>query len=109
MVRFRRYIFRVAVVAAALGGTNGTAWAVRQTDEQRLIAMERASWVAWQRADISFWRTFLSDDHVEVHMGGGTSTKDQVIAGIASGVCRVSSYQVDHFRYHRFGPDTALL
>ena len=77
--------------------------------EQELIALERQSWEAWQHRDVAFWRRFLSDDHVEVQIGGGWTGKSQVIAGIASGVCSVASYAVDQFSFHRFGPDTAML
>ena len=50
--------------------------------EQRLIAMERQSWVAWQHHDVAFWEHFLSDDHLEIQLGGGWTGKRQVIAGI---------------------------
>ena len=77
--------------------------------EQELIALERQSWEAWQHHDVAFWQHFLSDDHVEVQIGGGFTGKSQVIAGIANGACTVTSYQVDQFSFHRFGPDTAML
>ena len=37
--------------------------------EATLIALERASWVAWQGHDGAFFDRFLSDDHVEVGIG----------------------------------------
>ena len=77
--------------------------------EQTLIAMERQSWVAWQRQDVEFWRGFLSEDHVEVHNMIGATGREQVISGIARRLCTVSDYALDHFTFRRFGADTALL
>jgi hypothetical protein len=76
--------------------------------EARLIALEKQSWVAWQKQDAAFWETFLSDDHVEVGAGGAIGKKE-VIAGIASHVCKVADYKLDHFSFRQLGPDTALL
>ncbi|HEY0437631.1 MAG TPA: nuclear transport factor 2 family protein [Phenylobacterium sp.] len=75
--------------------------------EAELIAMEKQSWVAWQGHDAAFFDRFLSDDHVEMQ-GFGPTGKAPVVAGVKSG-CTVTSYQVDHFKLTRFGPDTALL
>lgn len=72
-----------------------------------LTAMEKASWVAWQGHDGAFFDRFLSADHVEMQ-GNGPSGKAPVVAGVKAG-CEVKSYQLDHFKLTRFGPDTALL
>jgi Domain of unknown function (DUF4440) len=72
-----------------------------------LTTMEKASWVAWQGHDGAFFDRFLSADHVEMQ-GAGPSAKAPVVAGVKAG-CEVKSYQVDHFRMTRFGPDTALI
>ena len=77
--------------------------------EQRLVALEKQSWVAWQNMDAKFWQGFLSDDHVELNGFIGATGKKQVIGGIASGMCKVASYQVDHFTFRRFDATTALL
>ena len=76
---------------------------------QRLIALEKQSWVAWQKMDAKFWQGFLSDDHVELNGFIGATGKKQVIEGIASGGCKVAGYAVDHFTFHRFDATTALL
>lgn len=77
--------------------------------ERQLIAMEKQSWVAWQKMDAKFWQGFLSDDHVELNGFIGATGKQQVIDGIASGGCKVASYAVDHFNFRRFDATTALL
>jgi hypothetical protein len=76
--------------------------------ETTVIAMERASWVAWQGHDGAFFDRFLSDDHVEVGIGG-PGDKASVVAGVAKGGCKVASYAVDHFTFTRFSADSALL
>jgi len=74
--------------------------------EADLIAMEKASWVAWQGHDAAFFERFLSDDHVE--MQPGPAGKAPVVAGVKAG-CVVKSYAVDSFKLTRFSADTALL
>lgn len=74
--------------------------------EAELIAMEKASWVAWQGHDAAFFERFLSDDHVE--MQPGPAGKAAVVAGVKAG-CVVKSYDVDRFKLTRFSVHTALL
>ena len=76
--------------------------------EAELIAMETASWVAWQAHDGKFFDRFLSADHVEVGVGG-PGDKAGVVAGVAGGGCTVASYVVDRFTFTRFSADSALL
>ena len=87
-------------------------FAANSTDDQalsdKLIALERASWVAWQGHDAKFFINFLSDDHVELGSGGPTD-KATVVAGVASPVCRVESYSVSDFRLIRLSEDSAVL
>ncbi len=76
--------------------------------ETTLTRTERASWVAWQTHDGTFFQNFLSDDHVEVGTSG-VATKAQVVAFVSSGACAVKSYSVNHFHATRFDQNTALL
>lgn len=78
------------------------------TLKEELVKLEKQSWVAWQNHDGKFFEGFLSDDHVEVGFGGVT-TKADVVAGVASPVCQVKSYTVDHFELKLLDPNTALL
>jgi len=77
--------------------------------KSRLISMEKASWAAWQRMDVTFWNRFLSDDHVELNGYVGATGKKSVIDGIAGKACHVASYKVSDFTFRRFDPGTALL
>jgi hypothetical protein len=77
--------------------------------EARLVALEKASWVAWQKMDAAFWDRFLSSDHVELNGFVGAIGKKGVIDGIASKACHVASYKVSDFTFRRFDPRTAVL
>jgi Domain of unknown function (DUF4440) len=74
----------------------------------RLVALEKQSWVAWQKRDGAFFATFLSDDHVELGPQG-MSGKAAIVAFVGSAVCTVRSYDVDQFSLTRISSDTALL
>src|SRR5436305_10912653 len=76
--------------------------------EDQLIAIEKASWVAWKAHDSKFYETFLSDDHLEIH-GMGVGGKAGVVTLVASGACTVESYTVDHWEFRRLSADSALL
>jgi len=75
---------------------------------EELIQLEKQSWAAWQKHDEKFFNNFLSDDHVEVGFAGLTS-KGQVVDGVASGVCEVANYALDHFELRMLRDDVALL
>ena len=85
-------------------------WVAHAADplEDELIAMEKASWVAWKAHDSKFYESFLSDDHLEIH-GMGVGGKAGVVALVASGACTVESYTVDHWEFRRLSADSAVL
>jgi hypothetical protein len=97
------------IVAALLMASAVQAHASAATTEQTLIALEKQSWAAWQNMDAEFWKSFLSDDHIEVSGFVGATGKADVIRGIASKVCKVASYKVDHFQFRQIDPGTAVL
>ena len=76
--------------------------------EDTLINLERASWKAWQERDSAFFRRFLSDDHVEVGVGGPAG-KDDIVGFVGSPVCVVSNYTIDRFKLTQFTATTAVL
>ncbi len=99
-----------AACALLLAGPASPALAAPKADplEAELIALEKASWVAWQGHDGKFFDRFLSADHVEVGVGG-PGDKASVVSGVAGGGCTVASYTVDHFTFTRFSADSALI
>ena len=76
--------------------------------KEQLVKLEKQSWEAWRNRDGKFFQEFLSDDHVEVGFGG-LSSKAEVVAFVASPVCQVKSYELDHFELKMLDQNTALL
>lgn len=73
-----------------------------------LQSLERASWVAWQARDSSFFSRLLSPDHVQVGPSGRVA-RAAVLAGVASPACVVRAYTLDSFRMTRLDEHTAVL
>ena len=85
-------------------GAQGQSPALTNTLQQ----LEEQSWRAWKAQDPTFFQRFLSDDHVELGFFG-PGTKADVVKGVASKVCEVKTYSVDHFKATSIDPNTALL
>lgn len=106
--------FRVAIVALVASTLPASRLSAQQppatprTLVDTLEQLERRSWDAWKARDSSFYRTFLSDDHVELGWSG-RSTKAEVLATVATPRCVVKSYSVDDVKLARFDANTALL
>jgi hypothetical protein len=77
--------------------------------EAQLIARERASWVAWQKKDVAFWRRHLSADHVEIDGPGGPQDRNYVLKGVATRTCTVPRYKLGNFTFRRLGADAGML
>jgi hypothetical protein len=78
------------------------------TLEDTLIALEKKSWEAWQNRDGKFFDEFLSDDHLEVGLGG-LANKAAVVSMVGSPVCTVKSYTVDKFKCTQIDTNVAVL
>ena len=78
------------------------------TLESTLLSLERDSWKAWHAQDAAFFRTFLSDDHVELSVAG-PADKGTVLRFISSGACKVSNYAISDFRFTRLSEASAML
>ena len=91
----------MATVAAAASPPAST--------ERTLIALEKQSWAAWQKKDVSFWKRHLSADHVEMDGPSGPQDRNYVINGVASRKCDVASYSLDRFTFRPLGPRAAML
>ncbi len=74
----------------------------------KLVRLEMQSWEAWKNHDGRFFEHSLAQDHVELGFGGLT-TKASVVAGVASGVCKVKNYTLKNFELRMLDDDTALL
>ncbi len=97
----------VALVALLLAATP----ALAEDDaaaQGTVTALEKQSWAAWQGHDGSFFQRVLSEDHLDIH-DSGISNKKQVVAGVASGVCVVKTWDVGEMKFTRVSEDTAML
>jgi hypothetical protein len=102
-------LFAMLVVALATGPSLARAQAAKPRSlADTLMQLETKSWDAWKARDSSFYRTFLSDDHVEVGFSG-TSDKADVLATVATPHCVVTKYSVEQFHLTTFDANTALL
>jgi hypothetical protein len=75
---------------------------------ETLVGLEKASWQAWQKRDGTYFDKFLSDDHVEVGVGG-PGGKAAIVSFVGSPSCVVKNYVVDRFALTMFDANTALL
>ena len=105
-----RKLIVIAVVAFALSTSllAQNAPGDKAALKDKLVDLEKQSWVAWQGHDGKFFQEFLSDDHVELGSGGPAS-KAAVVSMVGGTACTVKSYSVDHFELTMLSPDTALL
>jgi hypothetical protein len=101
MPRFPALLAAILCLAAA----SASAADALETD---LVALEQASWVAWQGHDAKFFAGFLSEDHVEIHSSGVVG-KAEVVGAVGGTACTVESYALSQFRFRRVSPDAALL
>ena len=102
----------VLVASALLTACTGNVRHAASTDDaslsEKLIAQEKASWVAWKARDSAFFASFLSQDHIEIGPGGPVG-KQPVVDFVGSPACVVENYTVDQFHMTRIGADTAVL
>ncbi|HSS19767.1 MAG TPA: nuclear transport factor 2 family protein [Pyrinomonadaceae bacterium] len=76
--------------------------------KETLVALEKQSWVAWQKRDGKFFSQFLSPDHVEVG-STGIANATAVAAFVGSPICVIKSYSVDKFNFVQLNADAAVL
>ncbi len=75
--------------------------------EAQIIALEKASWAAWQKKDGSWFQNNLADDWLLVN-SFEVETKKEIVEGINSD-CEVKSFSLDNFRFVMLGKDSARL
>lgn len=81
----------------------------RSDKSAEVVAQEKSSWRAWQTRDIAFWQRHLSADHIDIDGLGGPVGKDEVIKGIATRKCNVTSYDLSDFMVRQPNSNTIIL
>jgi len=99
----------LAVVLAGCAATNALKpYENEAAVQDRLVAMEKQSWVAWQQHDASYFSSLLSDDHIDVGPTG-FADKAAVVNAVRGGGCTVQSYSVEDFRVRRVADDAMMV
>ncbi len=75
--------------------------------EARLIALEKQSWEEWKNKNGNFFQTLLTDEAVNIGVGG-LSNKSQIVKSTSSD-CEVKSFSVDNFKVVMLDKNVALL
>ena len=75
--------------------------------EAQIIALEKASWTAWQKKDGSWFQNNLADDWLLVN-SFELETKKEMVEGIMTD-CEVKSFSFDDFRFVMLSKDSARL
>ncbi len=73
----------------------------------QLIALEKQSWEEWKNKNGGFFQTLLTDEAVNVGVGG-LSNKSQIVKSTSSD-CDVKSFSVDNFKVVMLDKNVALL
>ena len=104
-----RILVAAALSAALSAGVGAQSRASsKDTLSNTLINLEQRSWKAWKDRDSTFYRGFLSDDHVEVGVGGPAG-KGDVVETVGSPSCVVASYSTDRFTVTKLSETAALV
>ncbi len=75
--------------------------------ETQLIALEKQSWEEWKNKNGNFFQTLLTDEAVNVGVGG-LSNKSQIVKSTSSD-CEIKSFSVDNFKVVMLDKNVALL
>ena len=79
----------------------------KDSNEAQIIALEKASWAAWQKKDGSWFQNNLADDWLLVN-SFELETKKEIVEGIMTD-CEVKSFSFDDFRFVMLSKDSARL
>ena len=106
----KKFALRFALIVSAIpmGFADQTPPVNEAALKEELVKLEKQSWEAWKNRDGKFFQEFLSEDHIEVGFGG-IANKKEVVEFVASPVCTVKSYELDHFELKLLDSNTALL
>ncbi len=97
----------MAIAIAASSVAFGQMKSKDNSVEARLIALEKQSWEEWKNKNGGFFQTLLTDEAVNVGVGG-LSNKSQIVKSTSSD-CEVKSFSVDNFKVVMLDKNVALL
>jgi len=100
-------IMAIAIAASSAAFGQMKSKATNNSVEAQLIALEKQSWEEWKNKNGTFFQTFLTDEAVNVGVGG-LSNKSQIVKSTTSD-CEIKSFSVDNFKVVMLDKDAALL
>ncbi|MBA3601483.1 MAG: nuclear transport factor 2 family protein [Acidobacteria bacterium] len=103
----KKIIMIMAIAIAASSVAFGQMKSKDNSVEARLIALEKQSWEEWKNKNGGFFQTLLTDEAVNVGVGG-LSNKSQIVKSTSSD-CEVKSFSVDNFKVVMLDKNVALL
>jgi len=103
----KKIIMIMAIAIAASSVAFGQMKSKDNSVDARLIALEKQSWEEWKNKNGNFFQTLLTDEAVNVGVGG-LSNKSQIVKSTSSD-CDVKSFSVDNFKVVMLDKDAALL
>ncbi len=103
----KKIIMIMAIAIAASSVAFGQMKSKDNSVEARLIAIEKQSWEEWKNKNGGFFQTLLTDEAVNVGVGG-LSNKSQIVKSTSSD-CEVKSFSVDNFKVVMLDKNVALL
>ncbi len=103
----KKIIMIMAIAIAASSVAFGQMKSKDNSVEARLIALEKQSWEEWKNKNGNFFQTLLTDEAVNVGVGG-LSNKSQIVKSTSSD-CEVKSFSVDNFKVVMLDKNVALL
>lgn len=100
-------IMAIAIAASSAAFGQMKSKATNNSVDTQLIALEKQSWEEWKNKNGTFFQTLLTDEAVNVGVGG-LSNKSQIVKSTSSD-CEIKSFSVDNFKVVMLDKDAALL
>ncbi len=100
-------IMAIAIAASSAAFGQMKSKASNNSVDAQLIALEKQSWEEWKNKNGTFFQTLLTDEAVNVGVGG-LSNKSQIVKSTTSD-CEIKSFSVDNFKVVMLDKDAALL
>jgi uncharacterized protein (TIGR02246 family) len=75
-----------------------------------LLAMEKAQWTAWGKADGAALAKYITEDHIQTVAGvGAVAGRDAVISAVNALKCELESFDLKDAKVRQVAPTVAIL
>ena len=104
----RRFFLMILALALVLSGVMLYAQSNAGV-EKALQTKEEAGWQAWKDHNAKLIEDMIPDHAINIADGTFTTTKKELVDGLNSQACQVSSYSLSDFSYIWLDKDTVLM